>query len=175
MLIDAVLCYLCKQSWSCLERAYKEGKAKMIGVSNYPAELLEEMKTYAEIMPEVNQIEYHPRLASPETYTKCKELGILMQSNGILNSIQIANPVVSQMIGPIAKNTNTSPIQTCIRWAVQNQVCVIFRSGRKENQLSNLASSQGPHLSSEDMGAINALHENHQYYWLPESSIQTLD
>ena len=78
------------------------------------------------------------------------------------------------MIGQIAKKTNTSPIQNCIRWAVQNQVCVIFRGCSKENQLSNLASSQGPDLSSEDMAAINTLHENHQYYWLPEASIQTL-
>ena len=164
-----------RQSWACLERAHKEGKAKMIGVSNYPAELLEEMKTYAEIMPAVNQIEYHPRFASPATYTKCKELGILLQSYGILNSMLIANPAVRQRIDQIAKKNNTSAIQTCIRWAVQNQVCVIFRSGSKENQLSNLASLQGPDLSSEDMAAINALHENYPYYWLPEASIQTLD
>ena len=81
-----------------------------MGVSNYPAELLEEMKTYAEIMPAVNQIEYHPRLVSPETHTKCKELGILMQSNGISNSMLIENPVVSQTIGQIAKKTNRSPL-----------------------------------------------------------------
>ena len=132
------------------------------------------MKSYAEVMPAVNQIEYHPRFTSTTTYDKCKELGILMQSYGILNSTLIANPKVNEVLNQIAKKTNRSPIQTCIRWAVQNKVCVIFRSGSKENQISNLASLDGPDLSSEDMAAIDALNENHPYYWLPEASIQTL-
>ena len=163
-----------KSSWALLEKAYKEGKAKMIGVSNYPAELLEEMKGYAEIMPAVNQIEYHPRFASPSTHAKCKELGILLQSYGILNSMLIANQKVNDVITQVARRTDRTPIQTCIRWAVQNQVCVIFRSGTKTNQVSNLASLDGPDISSEDMASINALNENHPYYWLPEASIQTL-
>ena len=74
----------------------------------------------------VNQIEYHPRFASPATYSKCKELGILMQSYGILNSTLIGNPKVNDVLNQIAKRTNRSLIQTCIRWAVQNKVCVIF-------------------------------------------------
>jgi diketogulonate reductase-like aldo/keto reductase len=37
-----------------MEKALREGKAKMIGVSNYPAPLLEEMQSYAEVMPAVN-------------------------------------------------------------------------------------------------------------------------
>lgn len=41
-------------SWRAMEKALKEGKAKMIGVSNYPAELLLEMEEYAEVMPAVN-------------------------------------------------------------------------------------------------------------------------
>ena len=163
-----------KRSWAALEKAFKEGKAKMIGVSNYPAELLEEMKSYAEIMPAVNQLEYHPRFASPLTYAKCKELGISVQSYGILNSMLIANPRVNGVLDEVAKRTCRTSIQTCIRWAVQNKVCVIFRSGSKENQASNLASLDGPDLSLADMASIDGLDENYPYYWLPEPSIQTL-
>jgi diketogulonate reductase-like aldo/keto reductase len=43
-----------------LERFYREGKFKAIGVSNYTAAHLEEMKGYATIMPCVNQVEFHP-------------------------------------------------------------------------------------------------------------------
>ena len=42
------------KSWEALEQAYKAGKARMIGVSNYPANVLEEMTSYASIMPAVN-------------------------------------------------------------------------------------------------------------------------
>ena len=163
-----------KKSWALLEKAYKEGKAKMIGVSNYPAELLDEMKEYAEIMPAVNQIEYHPRFSSPATYAKCKELGILIQSYGILNSTLINNKKVNSTIENISKRTGRSPIQTCIRWATQNKVCPILRSSSKSNQESNLLSVDGPDLSPQDMASIDLLEENHPYYWLPEATIQTV-
>ena len=44
------------KSWAALEKAQRDGKAKFIGVSNYPAELLLEMAEYAEVMPAVNQV-----------------------------------------------------------------------------------------------------------------------
>ena len=47
---------VCRASWAALEKAQNDGKAKYIGVSNYPAEILLEMKEYAEIMPAVNQV-----------------------------------------------------------------------------------------------------------------------
>jgi diketogulonate reductase-like aldo/keto reductase len=43
-----------KRSWAALEKALKDGKAKRIGVSNYPHQLLKEMEGYANVMPAVN-------------------------------------------------------------------------------------------------------------------------
>ena len=51
--------YECRaKTWENMELALKQGKAKMIGVSNYTGNLLREMKTYASVMPAVNQIEF---------------------------------------------------------------------------------------------------------------------
>lgn len=47
----------------------------IIGVSNYPVELLLEMKEYAKVMPAINQLELHPKFSSPELRRVCKELG----------------------------------------------------------------------------------------------------
>jgi len=58
-------------SWRALEKAQKAGKVKMIGVSNYPAAILRELATYAEIMPALHQIEFHPKCQMPETYKLC--------------------------------------------------------------------------------------------------------
>jgi diketogulonate reductase-like aldo/keto reductase len=55
-----------KASWHTLELTQKAGKCKYIGVSTYPANMLREMMKYAEVMPAVNQLELHPRFASPE-------------------------------------------------------------------------------------------------------------
>ena len=163
-----------KRSWALLERAFTEGKAKMIGVSNYPAELLEEMKGYAKIMPAINQMEFHPRFQSPSTYAKCKELGIVMQSYGVLNPWFVGYGKVNDTIKEISKRTGRTSIQTLIRWTVQKGVVAVLRSGSKENQSKNLSALEGPDLSPEDMSCIDSLHENYPYYFLPEATLQTI-
>ena len=163
-----------KQSWALMEKAYKEGKAKMIGVSNYPAELLDEMGEYATIMPAVNQVEFHPRSWSPSTYAKCKELGIVIQSYGILNSWFVQCEKINTEISFISKRVGSTPIQVLIRWTLQKGAASILRSGSKENQALNLAALNTPDLSPEDMACIDALQENHPYYILTEAALQTI-
>jgi len=51
-----------QQSWRALERLYREGRARAIGVSNYEIKHLEQLFTYATVIPVVNQIEFHPLL-----------------------------------------------------------------------------------------------------------------
>ena len=146
----------------------------MIGVSNYPAELLEEMREYATIMPAVNQIEFHPRFWSTSTYTKCNELGIVIQSYGILNSWFIQYDKITTAINAISKRVGITPIQVLIRWTLQKGAGAILRSGSKDNQALNLAALNQPDLSPEDMATIDALQENHPYYILPEAALQTV-
>lgn len=78
-----------KSSWQALEKAKRSGKCRYIGVSNYTKELLLEMKEYAEIMPAVNQLEYHPRYASKDLVETAKLLGVLLIGYGMGTSIQI--------------------------------------------------------------------------------------
>jgi len=51
-----------KESWQALESLYKEGKCRAIGVSNYRIEHLKNLLEYCQVLPAVNQIEFHPRL-----------------------------------------------------------------------------------------------------------------
>jgi diketogulonate reductase-like aldo/keto reductase len=163
-----------KESWASMEKAYKEGKAKLIGVSNYPAELLEEMREYATIMPAVNQIEFHPRCWSASTYAKCKELGIVIQSFGILNSWFVQYEKINTAITTISQRVGCTPIQVLIRWTIQKGAAAILRSGSKQNQALNLAALNEPDLNAEDMASIDALQENYPYYILTEAALQTI-
>ena len=53
--IDFEQAYECRaKTWETMEKALKDGKARMIGVSNYTGNLLEEMSSYASVMPAVN-------------------------------------------------------------------------------------------------------------------------
>jgi len=153
-----------------MEKALADGKAKMIGVSNYPAPMIHEMTTYANVMPAVNQLEFHPRFASPAVLEACKEHGIVCTAYGTVTSTLIdKSPVVAN----IGKKMGLTPVQTVIRWTVQKGVMAIPRSKDPAHQLENLKALEGPDISPEDMAAIDALHENHPYYWLPEATLQT--
>lgn len=55
-----------KDTWRALEKLYKDGKIRAIGVSNFQVHHLEELLKDAEIKPMVNQIEFHPRLTQKE-------------------------------------------------------------------------------------------------------------
>ena len=164
-----------KKSWSLIEKAFIEGKAKMIGVSNFPAELLDEMKGYAKIMPKVNQVEFHPRYWSPSIYSKCIELGITMMSYGILNSWKVGNKKVNDTILEISSRMGRTPVETLIRWTVQKGVVAILRSGTKENQAANLAATEADNLSDEDMQRIDSLEENYPYYFIQQPTLDTIE
>jgi len=49
-----------KQSWFALEKLYREGKVKSIGVSNYYENHLQDLLSYASVKPMIDQCEFHP-------------------------------------------------------------------------------------------------------------------
>jgi diketogulonate reductase-like aldo/keto reductase len=51
-----------RETWEALEKIYASGKARAIGVANYLEPFLDELQTYSEIMPAVNQVEFSPFL-----------------------------------------------------------------------------------------------------------------
>ncbi|GAA2806412.1 hypothetical protein GCM10020219_092780 [Nonomuraea dietziae] len=65
------------QAWKTLERLYRDGRIRAIGVSNFTVETLERLMNEAEIVPSINQIELHPHFQQ-------KELRAFHEANGIL-------------------------------------------------------------------------------------------
>lgn len=63
------------QTWRVLERAYRDGRARAIGVSNYEERHLAELLATAEVRPMVNQIEVHPRRQCAALRAACAEAG----------------------------------------------------------------------------------------------------
>lgn len=73
-----------RETWKAMERLYKEGQVKAIGVSNFLPHHLEALMEEADIMPMVNQLEINPRYHQTETVAFCREHGILVESWGPL-------------------------------------------------------------------------------------------
>jgi methylglyoxal/glyoxal reductase len=145
-----------KDTWRALEKLYKDGRVRAIGVSNFHVHHLEDLLETAEIVPMVNQVEYHPHLAQLELREFCKQKGIQLEAWSPLKQGQLLDePVITD----IAEKHKKSPAQIILRWDLQNEVVTIPKSV-KEHRIIENADIFDFELSSEDMEKINALNKN---------------
>ncbi|KXZ17610.1 aldo/keto reductase [Bacillus nakamurai] len=145
-----------KDTWRALEKLYKDGKIRAIGVSNFQVHHLEELMKDAEIKPMVNQIEFHPRLTQKEVRDFCKAQGIQVEAwSPLMQGQLLDNDVLSQ----IAEKHNKSVAQVILRWDLQNEVVTIPKS-IKEHRIIENADIFDFELSQEEIEKINALNKD---------------
>ncbi len=154
-----------KDSWKALERIYEEKAARSIGISNYTIRHIEELKTYANVIPVVNQVEFSPFLYQKELQDYCESEGILIEAYTTLTRRKkFNNPVLKE----IAEKYGKSPAQILIRWALQVHTIVIPKSTNKKRILEN-ADVFDFEISAEDMERLNNLNENYRITWDPNN------
>ncbi|AZV50101.1 MULTISPECIES: glyoxal/methylglyoxal reductase [Bacillus] len=145
-----------KDTWRALEKLYKDGKIRAIGVSNFQVHHLEELLKDAEIKPMVNQVEFHPRLTQKELRDYCKKQGIQLEAwSPLMQGQLLDNEVLTQ----IAEKYNKSVAQVILRWDLQHEVVTIPKS-IKEHRIIENADIFDFELSQEDMDKIDALNQD---------------
>ncbi|MFD3199800.1 MULTISPECIES: glyoxal/methylglyoxal reductase [Bacillus] len=145
-----------KDTWRALEKLYKDGKIRAIGVSNFQVHHLEELLKDAEIKPMVNQVEFHPRLTQKELRDYCKAQGIQLEAwSPLMQGQLLDNEVLTQ----IAEKHNKSVAQVILRWDLQHGVVTIPKS-IKEHRIIENADIFDFELSQEDMDKIDALNKD---------------
>ncbi|WIL35125.1 glyoxal/methylglyoxal reductase [Bacillus stercoris] len=145
-----------KDTWRALEKLYKDGKIRAIGVSNFQVHHLEELLKDAEIKPMVNQVEFHPRLTQKELRDYCKKQGIQLEAwSPLMQGQLLDNEVLTQ----IAEKHNKSVAQVILRWDLQHEVVTIPKS-IKEHRIIENADIFDFDLSQEDMDKIDALNKD---------------
>lgn len=145
-----------KETWRALEKLYKDGRVRAIGVSNFHVHHLEDLIADAEIKPMVNQVEYHPHLAQLELREYCKKQGIQLEAWSPLKQGQLLS---EPTIMAIAEKYQKSPAQIILRWDLQNEVVTIPKS-IKEHRIIENADIFDFELSTDDMEKINGLNKN---------------
>jgi len=160
----AAACAARAATWRALEEAKAAGKARFIGVSNFPPYLIREMDAYAAIAPAVNQLELHPRASSPALRALAAATGMALTAYGTGNSAAIER---SPVVAAIAERRRTSPIGVVIQWTLQRGVTVIPRTATLAHMEANFESAAAPALSAEELAQLDALNEAHFYYWEP--------
>lgn len=140
------------ETWRAMTELYKAGKIRAIGVSNFlPNHLDALMKT--EVIPMVNQIEFHPGLMWKETRNYCKANGILIEAWSPLGTGRmLSNP----QLQCIAAKYHKSVAQLCVRWCLQNEVLPLPKSvtPSRIQENSNVFDFV---ITPEDMAEINAM------------------
>ncbi|AYK65297.1 glyoxal/methylglyoxal reductase [Bacillus subtilis] len=145
-----------KDTWRALEKLYKDGKIRAIGVSNFQVHHLEELLKDAEIKPMVNQVEFHPRLTQKELRDYCKAQGIQLEAwSPLMQGQLLDNEVLTQ----IAEKHNKSVAQVILRWDLQHEIVTIPKS-IKEHRIIENADIFDFELSQEDMDKIDALNKD---------------
>lgn len=136
-----------KDTWRALEKLYKDGKVRAIGVSNFYIQHLEELLKDAEVVPAVNQVEFHPKLTLVELRQYAKEKGIQIEAWSPLMQGKLLD---HDVLKDIAARYNKSVAQVILRWDLQSGVVTIPKSINEERIKQN-ADIFDFELSKEDM------------------------
>jgi diketogulonate reductase-like aldo/keto reductase len=144
-----------RDAWQVLEEIYQSGRAKAIGVSNFMVYHLEDLLRHSQIVPAVNQVEFHPRLVQPELLKFCQDHKIQVEAWSPLMRGQIAD---EPRIQELAAKYHRTPAQVVLRWDLQHEVVTIPKSTHASRIAEN-AQIFDFELSQEDMNALDALDE----------------
>lgn len=159
-------CYI--DTWKVLEELLQTGKVKAIGVSNFSEYELSELMEHCDVVPAVNQIEFHPLFNQDATRNFCQQNGIAVQAYAPLaRGAYLENAILQR----IAEKYNRSTAQVGLRWILQKGVAVIPKTVRVERLLEN-SQIFDFELDEIEMAAIDGLNENYRSASIPEDLLK---
>lgn len=145
-----------------MEKAYKEGKVRAIGLSNFTKDQIEEILNTCEVKPTILQTEVHP-------YAQEKELKAFLDREGII--IQAWYPLghgdatllQEPLFAKLGEKYKKSSAQIILRWHVQEGNIVIPGSKNPAHIRDNFSIFDFT-ITEEEMAEIAALNQNKRYY-----------
>jgi diketogulonate reductase-like aldo/keto reductase len=146
------------ETWRAFERIRDEGRTRSIGVSNFRVEDLERLRTEAEALPTVNQVELHPRLQQAELRAWHGEHGVATEAWSPLAQGELLD---EETIATIAAHHERTPAQVILRWHLQLGNVVIPKSATPERIRENFELFEFE-LGEDDMATIARLDAGHR-------------
>jgi len=161
--------------WRKFEALYDSGKAKAIGVSNFPTVLINDLLNYCRIKPAINQIERHPYLVQKKHIDFCRSQGVQFTAYAALGAAQyitdfnikvednhtplLNHPVVLEL----AKKKGKTAAQVLIRYHVDGKVTVIPKS-INPSRIEENWNIWDFKLTEEEVKSLDALDQNIRYF-----------
>ena len=140
-----------RSAWRALEDAYKAGKLRAIGVSNFLQEDIESLWETAEIKPMVNQVLCHISNSPLELIDFCQKKGIVMEAySPVAHGEALKNVEIAKM----AEKYGVTIPQLCIRYDLQLGMVTLPKTANPEHMKEN--ADVGFEISSADMEILKA-------------------
>ena len=147
-----------REAWRALENAYKAGKLRAIGVSNFLEGDIDNLWETAEIKPMVNQVLCHISNSPLELIDFCKAKGIVMEAySPVAHGEALKNPAIAEM----AEKYNVSIAQLCIRYDIQLGMIVLPKTANPEHMKANAEVDFV--ISEEDMQSLKNIKHIENY------------
>ncbi len=140
-------------TWRGFEKMYKDGKIRAIGVSNYEPKHLDALEKMVDILPMVNQLEFHPGFLQMDNVRYCQSKNILVEAWSPLGSGAVLK---DETLAAIGAKYGKSVAQVCIRYALDNGVLPLPKSTNPARMAQN-ADVFDFELSEEDKATIEAM------------------
>lgn len=150
-------------AWRALEEAYKAGKIRAIGVSNFYADQLKNLELSNEIKPVINQIEVNPwyQQASEVEFNQSEDVRVEAWAPFAEGKHDI---FTNETIKEIADKYNKSNGQVILRWLLQRGIVVIPKSVHKNRMEENINVFDFK-LTDDDMNIMNSLDKGESQFF----------
>lgn len=124
-------------TWRALEKAYRDGKARAIGVSNFQAGRFFDFAHYVDVKPMVNQLQCNTLIQQTGIEPFLAQFDTKMMAWGPLGGQGVDGIVKSELLAGIGAKYNKSAAQVALRWLTQRGIVAIPKSTHKERMQQN--------------------------------------
>ena len=145
-------------TWRAMEDAYRDGKVRAIGVSNFQQARFFDFAHYVDMKPMVNQLQCNAMIQQREIEPTLNDLGTKMMAWGPLGGQGVDNIIKSELLGSIGAKYGKTASQVALRWLTQRGIVAIPKSTHKERMQQNFDIFDFE-LTANDMAQIATMNQ----------------
>ena len=151
-------------TWRAMEKAYRDGKVRAIGVSNFQAGRFFDFAHYVDVKPMVNQLECNTLSQQTGIEPILNEFDTKMMAWYPLGGQGTGDIVKSELLASIGSKYNKTAAQVALRWLAQRGIVAIPKSSHKERMAQNIDIFDFS-LSNEEMVQIAKMNQSAHRWW----------
>ena len=148
-------------TWRAMEQAYRAGKVRAIGVSNFQKARFFDFAHYVDIKPMVNQLQCNALIQQRGIEPLLRDFGTRMMAWGPLGGQGVEGVVKSELLAGMGEHYGKSAAQVALRWLTQRGIVAIPKSTHRERMEQNLDIFDFT-LTADEMHQIEALNQHDQ-------------